>query len=282
MRTERKQQSGSPKKRAAGPKPAARKAVGKRSAPQESAGKGSAASAARQAAKPKAPAAVSLPEVLARLERASTARDRDNLARFGIVAAKHYGVSMANVQKLGRSLGRDHALALSLWKSGWYEARLLASFVADPTQISAALMDAWCRDFDNWAVCDTLCFYLFDRTPHAWAKVAAWHDRSKEFEKRAAFALLASLAGHDKAASDQRFLDSLRFIEKAAADERNFVKKGVNWALRRIGWRNAALNAAAVKLSRRLADSAEAAPRWIGKDALRELTSAKVQKRLKA
>ena len=143
-------------------------------------------------------------------------------------------------------------------------------------------MDRWCRDFDNWAICDTLCFALWDRTPHAWDKVTKWSTRRAEFEKRAAFALLASLALHDKTSPNASFLAGLRLIERAASDERNFVKKGVNWALRGIGRRNAVLHAAAVKLARRLAESPEAAPRWVGKDALRELTSAKVTKKFGA
>jgi 3-methyladenine DNA glycosylase AlkD len=210
------------------------------------------------------------------LERKSTVRDRQNLKRFGIKANKAFGVSVANIQVLGKRLGRNHELARALWDTGWYEARMLCSFVDEPARVTPAQMDRWCRDFDNWGICDTLCFHLFDRTPHAWAKVTKWSDRPEEFVKRAAFALLASLAGHDKSAGDEAFLGSLPLIERAATDERNFVKKGVSWALRRIGRRNAALNAAAVTLSRRLADSPQAAARWVGKDALRELTSAAV------
>jgi 3-methyladenine DNA glycosylase AlkD len=135
-----------------------------------------------------------------------------------------------------------------------------------PTQ-----MDRWCRDFDNWGICDTLCFKLFDQTPHAWAKVDAWADKRNEFEKRAAFALLASLAGHDKTATDEMFIARLPLVERAASDDRNFVKKGVNWALRRVGGRSPALRAAAVKVAERLAASPEPAARWVGKDALREL-----------
>jgi 3-methyladenine DNA glycosylase AlkD len=135
-------------------------------------------------------------------------------------------------------------------------------------------MDRWCRDFDNWGICDTLCFHLFDRTPHAWAKVEEWSDEPAEFVRRAAFALLASLAGHDQNAGDERFLERLRLIERAAADDRNFVKKGVNWALRRIGCRNLALNAAAVAAAERLARSSDPAARWVGRGALKELRSA--------
>lgn len=219
-------------------------------------------------------------DALAWLEAKSTARDKANLARFGITAPKAFGVSMANIQVLARRLGRDHALAAALWKTGWYEARLLTAFVDEPDKVTAAQMDRWCRDFDNWGIADTLCFHLFDRTPHAWAKVTKWSTARDEYVKRTAFALLASLAGHDRTATDAQFVASLALIERAASDDRNFVKKGVSWALRRIGRRNAALNKAAVTLSRRLAASDEPAARWIGKDALRELTSPKVVARL--
>src|SRR5258707_15767392 len=132
---------------------------------------------------------------LAWLEKKSTPRDRANLARFGINATKAFGVSIANIQVLAKRLGRNHALAAALWDTGWYEARLLSSFVDEPARVTPAQMDRWCRDFDNWGICDTLCFHLFDRTPHAWGKVAQWSDKPDEFVKRAAFALLASLAG---------------------------------------------------------------------------------------
>lgn len=219
-------------------------------------------------------------DALAALEAMSTKRDRENLARFGITANKAYGVSMANVQKLAKQLGRSHALADALWKTGWYEARLLTSFVDEPERVTAAQMDRWCRDFDNWGICDTVCFHLFDRTPHAWLKVDQWHDKEAEFVKRAAFALLASLALHDKGAANRQFVDRLPLIERAASDDRNFVKKGVSWALRLIGRRNGALNADAVKVARRLSASADSAARWIGRGAVKELTSPVVTRRL--
>ena len=215
---------------------------------------------------------------LAWLEEHSTGKDRANLARFGINAKKAFGVSMANIQVLGKRLGRNHELAAALWNTGWYEARMLTSFVDEPERVTAAQMDRWCRDFDNWGICDTLCFCLFDRTPHAWSKVSEWGLQSDEFVKRAGFALLASLAGHDKTAGDDQFLASFPLIESAATDERNFVKKGVSWALRRIGSRNAVLRAASMDMARRLADSADAAPRWVGKDALRDFTREKRRK----
>ncbi|NOT32114.1 MAG: DNA alkylation repair protein [Planctomycetes bacterium] len=209
-------------------------------------------------------------DVLASLEQLSTQRDLDNLARFGITATKPIGVSMGNLQKLAQRLGLSHELAAALWATGVYEARMLTAFVEEVGRVTSAQMDRWCRDFDNWGICDTLCFKLFDRTPHAWAKVAEWSGRRAEFEKRAAFALLASLALHDKRAADARFVAGLRLVEAAATDERNFVKKGVNWALRSIGRRNRALRTPALAVARRLAESQDATARWIGKDALRE------------
>jgi 3-methyladenine DNA glycosylase AlkD len=159
---------------------------------------------------------------------------------------------------------------------------MLSAFVDEPDRVTAGQMDRWARDFDNWAVCDHLCFHLFDRTPHAWRKIDQWSRRRAEFVKRAAFALLASVALHDKSAPDAPFVRSLRLVEAGAADERNFVKKGVSWGLRSVGRRNRALNAAAIKVARRLAGSADAAPRWVGKDALRELAGPKVQRTLAA
>lgn len=221
-------------------------------------------------------------EVLVWLERRGSKRNREGMARYGIVADKVFGVSVSTLQQLARRLGRDHDLAAALWKTGWYEARMLTSFIDDPARITPAQMDRWARDFDNWAICDTVCFHLFDRTPHAWQKVEQWSRRRDEFVKRAGFALLAGLSLHDKRAGDEAFLRSLVLVERAAADDRNFVKKGVSWALRVIGRRNQALNAAAVEVSRRLAESSKPAARWVGKGALKELTSPVVRRRLAA
>lgn len=216
------------------------------------------------------------------LGKMSTQRDRDNLARFGIEATNPLGVSMSNIQVVAKRLGRSHELAAALWDTNVYEARMLTSFVDEPERVTAAQMDRWCREFDNWGICDTVCFKLFDQTPHAWAKVAQWGDKRDEFVKRAAFALLASLAGHDKHATNEQFLECLPLIERAATDERNFVKKGVSWALRTLGRRNAVLNEAAVVVAKRLAASPEPAARWIGKGALKELTNALVKRQLAA
>lgn len=219
--------------------------------------------------------------VVALLERLGDKRTREEMeTRYGIVTRNAFGVPMGEMQKVAKSLGQDHELALALWKSDWYEARMVAAFVDDPALVTPAQMDRWCRDFDNWGLCDTVCFKLFDRTPHAMAKVAQWSRRNVEFEKRAAFALLASVALHDKAADDAAFTACLPLIERAATDERNFVKKGVSWALRSIGRRSARLNAASVALAKRLSESPNDAARWIGREALREIASSTVTRRL--
>ena len=220
--------------------------------------------------------------VLAELERNGTKRNRDGLARYGIVADKVFGVSVGVIRQIGKRIGRNQELAERLWTTGWYEARMLTAFVADPDRTTPALMDRWAREFDNWAICDTLCFHLFDKTPHAYVKVGQWARRREEFVKRAAFALAASLAGHDKTAPDRAFMKFLPMIERAASDERNFVKKGVSWALRGIGTRSPALHASATALARRLSMSSEPSARWIGHDALRDLGRPLVLKRVKA
>ena len=216
------------------------------------------------------------------LERRGTKKNRDGMARYGIVADKVFGVSMGTMQSLAKELGHDHKLSEALWKTGWYEARMLASLVGEPDRVTPAQMERWAKSFDNWAVCDTATFVLWDRTPHAWGKVREWSGRKEEFVKRAAFAMLASLTVHDKTAPDAPYLAGLKLIEREAVDDRNFVKKAVNWALRSIGKRSRVLNKAAIDVARRLAESPDSAPRWVGKDALRELTSPSVQRRLKA
>jgi 3-methyladenine DNA glycosylase AlkD len=214
----------------------------------------------------------SVQDALAWLEEKATQRDLDNMTRFGIVTEDRViGVSMSNIQAIAKRLGRGHALAAELWDTRCYEARTLTAFVDEPEQVTPTQMDRWCADFDNWGICDTLCFKLFDRTPHAWAKVAQWKNKRGEFQKRAAFALLASLAGHDKTSGDEPFLQSLEWIDQAATDDRNFVRKGVSWALRRIGTRGPRLLDASLELAGRLAAMPDPTARWIGKDALRDL-----------
>lgn len=202
------------------------------------------------------------------------------MARYGLPSDNALGVSVADIRLLAKRVGRNHDLALALWETGIYEARMLTSFVDEPSRVTPAQMDRWCRDFDNWGICDTLCFHLFDKTPHAWKKITKWSDARAEFVKRASFALLASVALHDKTAPDKPFLDSFKLIERAATDDRNFVKKAVSWALRGIGKRNSKLNAAAVTLASRLAGSTDATARWVGKDALRDLATPATPQRL--
>lgn len=215
-------------------------------------------------------------DVLGWLDQHADPKVRAGMARYGIPADDACGIAVGDLRKYAKEIGKDHALALRLWETERYEARMLAVFVADPKVLSPAEMEAWCRDFDSWAICDTACFHLFDRSPHAWRKVEAWHKRKGEFVKRAAFALVASLALHDKAAPPAPFLRALELVEACAEDERNFVKKGVNWALRGIGRkRDPALRAAARELAARLAQSENVTARWIGKDALREFAKAK-------
>jgi 3-methyladenine DNA glycosylase AlkD len=213
-------------------------------------------------------------EVVAELRRLSSEKYRDGMARFAIPSDNAFGVPVGVMRQLAKRLGRSSQLAADLWATGWYEARMLAVFVEDPGSVTPAQMDRWCRDFDSWAICDTACFHLFDRTPHARKKIKFWASRRDEF------ALLASMTVHDKQAPDELFAEGLDLIEAAADDERNFVKKAVNWALRSIGKRNLTLHAAAVAVAQRLAEQEEAAPRWIGKDALRELNNKSVTQRL--
>jgi 3-methyladenine DNA glycosylase AlkD len=208
----------------------------------------------------------------------STRATRDGMARYAIPSDHALGVAMRDIKALGKTLGCNHELAAALWETGVYEARILASFVGDPARLTAAQMDRWCRDFDKWALCDALSFNLFDRTPHAWTKVAEWSRRRNEFEKRTAFALLWSLTVHDKRATDDQFVEGLALIEREACDERHFVKKAVNMALRAVGKRNRALNAAALAVARRLADSRDVTARWVGKDACKELLTARVRR----
>jgi 3-methyladenine DNA glycosylase AlkD len=213
-------------------------------------------------------------DALAWLKSHSTKVTRDGMARYGIPSDDAYGVAMRDIKSLGTNLGKNHELALALWSTRVYEARMLASFVGDPAELTPAQMDRWCKDFDNWAYCDAMAFNLFDRSPHAWTKVDEWSERSKEFEKRTAFALLWSLTVHDKRASNEQFLHGLTLMERESTDERRYVKKAVNMALRATGKRNRVLHAAAVDVARRLAASDDPTAQWIGKDAMRELRTA--------
>lgn len=210
--------------------------------------------------------------ILAWMKRRGSRRNVEGMARYGIVTPRAFGISMAPLRRLAKEIGKDHALAAELWASGWLEARVLASFIDDPREVTRAQMDAWSGDFDNWAVCDTVCLHLFTRTPHAWGRARVWARSRREYVKRAGFTLMACLAGHDKAAPEERFLALLPRIEVGAQDERNYVKKAVSWALRRTGTRSRALRVAAIETAARLTRSERPSCRWVGRDALRDLT----------
>lgn len=212
-----------------------------------------------------------LRDTMAWLHRAGTRKTRDGMARYAIPSDTAFGVTVAELKRKAKELGRSHQLAAALWETNRYEARMLASFIDDPALVTPAQMDRWCREFDSWAICDTVCFHLFDRTPHAWGKVEQWANNRDEFVKRAAFALLWGLTGHDKSATDAQFSKGLQLIEKAAYDDRNFVKKSISMALRAIG-RRRALRPTAIGVAGRLKASGHPGARWVGQTALRELS----------
>lgn len=219
-------------------------------------------------------------DLLAAIRELGSEENRAGMARYGINVADAAGVSIYDLRKLARPHRRDHELAAALWASGLHEARLLAAFVDDPAKVTPNQMDAWAADFDSWDLTDQACTDLFDQTPHAWAKAVEWAGRDEEWVKRGAFALIAGLAWHDKTAGDEAFVPLLALVEREASDPRNFVKKAVNWALRQIGKRDARLNAKCTELAEELASRDDKTARWIGKDALRELTSDAVRERL--
>lgn len=221
-------------------------------------------------------------EVVARLRTMANPRDVEGMARYGINTKGTLGISVRRLRGMAKELGRDHALALALWKSGVHEARLLAAFVDAPAEVTEGQMDAWVEDFDSWDVCDEVTTDLFDMTRHAYKKVLEWSTRDEEFVKRAAFSTIAGLAVHDHEARDEVFEGLLTVIRAAATDERNYVRKAVNWALRNIGKRNSGLNKAAVRTAREILAFDTKASRWIARDALRELEGNKVRAMLRA
>lgn len=220
-------------------------------------------------------------EIVASLKAHGSRKNVEGMARFGIISPGAFGVSAPVLRSMARQIGRNHKLAERLWRTGFLEARILAAFVDEPERVTAAQMDQWAGDFDSWAVCDGVCLHLFVRTPHAHGKVQRWCKDKREFVRRAGFALIACLAVHDKKASDKEFERFLPAIRRAATDERNFMKKAVNWALRQIGKRNANLNKHAIKVAEQIARLDSRSARWIAADALRELKSSRVQKKVR-
>lgn len=201
------------------------------------------------------------------------------MARFGINPENTYGVSMPTLRKTAREIGKDHQLAEQLWSSGIHEARILACLIDDPKMVTEEQLERWVTDFNSWDVCDQCCMNLFDKTEWAYQKAIEWSGRSEEFVKRAGFAMMATLAVHDKKAKDSQFEQFFPIIGREASDERNFVKKAVNWALRQIGKRNETLNTLAIGIARDIQQIDSKSARWIAANALRELTSEKVQKK---
>ncbi|MDD2882166.1 MAG: DNA alkylation repair protein [Rhodoferax sp.] len=217
---------------------------------------------------------------LALLHAEARPSELTGMARFGINPERRLGLSMPAMRCIAKTLGRDHELALALWDTGIPDARIVAGMVADPAKLTSKEMDIWAESFASWDVCDQVCGSAFLASPMAWTKVTEWAARKEEFVRRAAFALLATLSVHDKKAADKRFVDVLPLIEAASVDERNLVKKAVNWALRNIGKRNLVLNAEAIDAATRIQQQGSRSGRWIAVDALRELTGEAVQKRL--
>jgi 3-methyladenine DNA glycosylase AlkD len=220
-------------------------------------------------------------EVIRRLKSYSNPTAVQGMARFGINPKNTLGVPLPVIRRIAKDIGLDHRLARDLWASGIHEARILAPMIEDPQQVSAKQMESWVKDFDSWDVCDQCCSNLFDKTTLAYPKAVDWSSREEEFVKRAGFVLMAALAVHDKSAKDSSFQRFLPIIERESDDERNFVRKAVNWALRQIGKRNKSLNRLALNTAKRIQKRSSKSARWIASDAIRELTGRSVRRRLR-
>jgi 3-methyladenine DNA glycosylase AlkD len=219
--------------------------------------------------------------VLKRMKAKARPDQLEGMARFGMAVEQRLGVSIPDLRKIAKELGKDHKLAIELWKTGIDDARIMAAMIDEPEKLSETQMENWVKDFNSWDVCDQVCMNLFEKTPLAWKKIRDWSKRDDEYVKRAAFALIACLAWHDKHAEDQKFMKLFPVIKGGATDERNFVKKAVNWALRNIGKRNPTLNMAAIKTAKQIQQIDSKAARWIASDAITELESKAVQRRLR-
>ncbi|KAA3645401.1 MAG: DNA alkylation repair protein [Chloroflexi bacterium] len=221
-------------------------------------------------------------KILAELKNLGDPKNIAEAQRVGGNMAKAYGVKVPHLRAIAKEHRKDHELALALWATDVHEARILASMVDDPAHVTEEQMETWVLDFNSWDLCDQCCGNLFDKTPYAYAKALEWSEREEEYVKRAGFAMMACLAWHDKKASNQDFEQFFPAIKREATDERNFVKKAVNWALRNIGKLNLELNAKAIKVAEDIDTIDDKTARWIAKDALRELRSEKIQARLEA
>ncbi len=219
--------------------------------------------------------------VLERFEELGNPKARAAMAHFGIRAKIAYGLSVPQLHHLAREIGKDHQLAQQLWRTAIHDARHLAALIDEPARVTDRQMERWARDFDSWDIVDGCCRYLFLFARPAWKKGLEWTRRDEEFVKRAGFSLMAYLAVHDKQADDAKFARLLPIIQRHAGDDRNFVKKAVNWALRQIGKRNLRLNRLAIRTAKQIRGMDSRAARWVAADALRELRSPAVQRRLR-
>jgi 3-methyladenine DNA glycosylase AlkD len=219
-------------------------------------------------------------DVLRKLQAHARPDNLAGMARYGMTVEKRLGVAVPVMRQIAKEIGPDHKLALALWDTEIAEARMLASMVEEPQAVTEKQMERWVRDLDSWDVCDQVCMNLFEKMPQAWKKIPEWAEREQEFVKRAAFALLACLAWHDRTMDDEQFLSLFPVLKRGATDERNYVKKAVNWALRNIGKRNTKLHRAAIQLAKEIQALDSKAARWIAADALRELQSDAVRQRL--
>jgi 3-methyladenine DNA glycosylase AlkD len=210
-------------------------------------------------------------DVLEKLKAGARPDQIEGMARYGMSSAGRLGISVAELRRVAREVGKDHALALELWRTGIPEAQIVAAIVAEPAKLTEEQMEDWVVDLNSWDVCDQVCMNLFEKTPLAWKKIHDWSERDEEFVKRAAFALIACLAWHDKNATDQQFIALLPLLKRGATDNRNYVKKAVSWALRHIGKRNQVLYEAAIQAAKEIQQIDSRAARWIASDALREL-----------
>jgi 3-methyladenine DNA glycosylase AlkD len=219
--------------------------------------------------------------IIAKLESMRDQKNVEGMARFGINPKNNLGIPIYKLRPLAKEIGKNHELSLKLWESGIHDARLLAVFVEDPKNVTEDQMELWAKDFDSWDVCDQACTSLFDRTQFAWKKVYEWAKRDEEFVKRATFSIIAGLSVHDKKSPDEKFEKLFELIKRESTDERNYVKKAVNWALRNIGKRNLSLNKKAIKFAMDIKNIDSKSAKWIANDAIRELTSSKIQERIK-
>jgi 3-methyladenine DNA glycosylase AlkD len=220
--------------------------------------------------------------LIASLRAQANPANVEGMARYGISTAGTLGLPVYVIRRMAKEAGRDHALAEELWSSGIHEARILATLVDDPALVTARQMDRWARDFDSWDVCDHACHNLFRYSPLAFAKAAQWAGAKREFVRRAGFSIMAGLAVKARDASDEQFAAFLPLIVEAAGDDRNMVKKAVNWALRQIGKRNRRLHKMAIAAAEEIRRQDSRPARWIAADALRELRNPATIARIKS